>query len=341
MTRRDFITTTAALGLTGCTRPSAPAALREVSVSLAEHLSVAPFFLADELGLFGQAGFRIKRVRMSALDVIPVLAGGKLDIAFGGVAAPLMEAVANQMAIRVVAGRDAAVPDCGESFSLYVNRSVLGNGPVDFQKLRGRRICVRMRGISEFMLDTFLKLKGIPPKSVTRVDLPLGEALAALAANRIDAMLDQNLARSPMLASGQLVKVWSYADAQPGHQYSFVIFGKSMLDDAPGASRFLAAYLEGSRRFLAGETPKFMTDFAKTYGLNVDETVKACRATFPRDGAVDLPSLERIFAWNFERGYATTPLKVAQLVDTRYTVDAGRMLADQSWRIHPAKKGAS
>jgi ABC-type nitrate/sulfonate/bicarbonate transport system substrate-binding protein len=335
LNRRQILRGAAVLAATGCARKPEPAAVRELSVSLSEHLSVSSVYLAEELGLFAEAGFRLNRVRLSARDAIPVLAGGKLDVTFGGIAASLMTAVANGMAIRVVAGREIADPDCGESFSLYAHKAVFGSGPVDPQKLRGRRISVRIRGIAEFLLDTFLKWNGIPHDAVEKVDLPLNEAIAALASRRIDALLDTEFARSPVAASGQIVRVWRYADAQPGHQYSFILFGKSMLEDAAGAARFLAAYIEGSRRFLRGETPKFMTEFATTYGLNVDETVKACRKTFREDGSVDLPSVERMFAWQFERGYATAPLSVPQLVDARYLGAAHRMLADGSWRVNP------
>jgi len=342
LSRRQILSGGAALVATGCARKPESVALREVSVALSEHLSGASVYLADELGLFAEAGFRINRVRLSARDAIPVLAGGKLDIAFGGVAAPLVTAVASGMSIRVVAGREVADPECGESFSLYANRSIFGTGPVDPQKLRGRRICIRKRGISEFLLDTFLKLNGIPHDAVEKVDLPLNEAIAALTSQRIDALLDIEFARSPAAASPQVVRVWRFADTQPGHQYSYIIFGKAMLEDRPGAARFLAAYLEGARRFLRGETPKFMTEFATTYGLDVEQVVKACRKTFREDGSVDLPSLERLFAWQYERGYATLPLKVSQLIDTSHLEAAQRMLADGTWRVNAgAGKGAA
>lgn len=342
VTRRQILCGGGVLAAAGCARKVESVAVREVSVALSEHLSLASVYLADEAGLFAEAGFRINRVRLSARDAIPVLAGGKLDIAFGGVAAPLMAAVANGMSIRVVAGREVADPECGESFSLYANKAIFGAGPVDPQKLRGRRICIRKRGISEFLLDTFLKRNGIPYDAVEKVDLPLNEAIAALSSQRIDALLDIEFARSPMAASPQIVRVWRFADAQPGHQYSYILFGKAMLEDAAGAARFLAAYLEGARRFLSGETPKFMTEFATTYGLDVEQVVKACRKTFREDGSVDVPSLERLFAWQFERGYATLPLQISQLVDTRHLQSAQRMLADGSWRVNPgAAKGNS
>jgi ABC-type nitrate/sulfonate/bicarbonate transport system substrate-binding protein len=322
-----------AVAAAGCARKS-PETLREVSVSLSEHLSVSSVYLTEELGLFAEAGFRLKRVRLSARDAIPVLAGGKLDIAFGGLSGPLLSAVANGMAIRLVAGREIASPDCGETFSLYARRAVFGSGPVDPQKLRGRRISVRVRGIAEYILDAFLKQNGIPSSAVQKLDLPLDESVAALVGGRIDALVDAEFARSPASSSDQIVRVWRFADAQPEHQYSFIHFGKSMLEDAAGAARFLAAYLEGCRRFLNGETPKFMTEFAKSHNLSVEDTIKACRRTFPPDAAVDRPSLERSFAWYFERGYATTPLRVDQLVDTSHLDAARRLVESGRWRIN-------
>lgn len=336
MRRRDF---SAALGLAlaGCGRAPEAAPLREVSVSLSEHLSVSAMHLADELGYLAQAGFRMNVVRLSAIQAVPLLAGGKLDVILGGTPAPLINAVLRGMAIRVVAGREYVNPDCGDGYTLYAHRKAFGNGPVEPARLKGKRFSVRSRGITEFILDTFLKAHGMTVNDVERVDLSLNESLAALAANRIDAMFDPELSRSPLAISPEIVKVWRFADVHPFHQYSFIVFGDSMLKEglAPGA-RFLAAYLKAAAEFQKGRTPQFMRDFASTHQLDVEKTIAECRDTFPADGRIDNASLQRTLDWHSSKGYATGRLKAETLVDTRFLEEARRMLQSGEWMTRPA-----
>lgn len=337
MKRRELLLSLPAALLAGCRRRP-PGQLRTLSVSVAEHLSLSPFYLAMEEGYFGEAGFEVELVRLGGIQALPLLAGGKLDVSFGGLSASVLNAVARGMRIRVVAGREFANPGCGESLTLYAHRAAFGDGPIDPRRLRGKRFSIRLRGITEFVLDVFLKQHGLESDDVQKVDLPLSEALAALAANRIDAFMDAELAQSPLSVSPDLVKLWRLVDALPGHQYSFILFGESLLE-APveTGARFLAAYLEGAKRFLEGVTPRFMIEFAEKHGLDLQKTVSACRATFAPDGAIDLASIERIIEWNFTKGYATERLEPSRLIDTRFIEEARQMVRSGAWRLAPGK----
>ncbi|HRJ21024.1 MAG TPA: ABC transporter substrate-binding protein [Bryobacteraceae bacterium] len=333
MRRRDLI---GGLGLlaAGCTSTRKPAELREISVALSEHLSTSSMHLADEAGYLREAGFRMNVVRLSAIQAVPLLAGGRLDAILGGVPAPLLNGVLRGMAIRVVAGREHVSPACGDGYTLYARRAVFGKGPVDPRRLKGKRFSIRSRGITEFILDTFLKELGMELGDVERIDLPLRESLAALASGQIDAIFDPEVSRSALADSGELVKVWRLADVLPMHQYSFVIFGESLLKTGvePGA-RLLAAYLQAAGEFLEGRTPRFMREFAERHGLDPEKTAAECRDTFARDGAIDRASLQRTLDWHAGKGYATARLEAGQLVDERFLEEARRMLASGEWRV--------
>lgn len=331
MRRRDF-GATLAFALAGCSRAPEDTPLREISIALSEHLTVSAMHLAEELGYLAQAGFRMTVVRLSAIQAVPLLAGGKLDVILGGVPSPLINAVLRGMTIRVVAGREYVNPNCGDGYTLYAHRGAFGNGPVEPARLKGKRFSVRSRGITEFILDTFLKAHGMTTDDVERVDLSLNESIAALAGNRIDAMFDPEFSRSPLAVSADIVKVWRFADVHPFHQYSFVVFGDSMLKEglAPGA-RFLAAYLKAAAEFQQGRTPQFMRDFASTHNLDVEATVSACRDTFPADGRIDAASLQRTLDWHASKGYATGLLKAESMMDKRFLDEAQRLLRSGDW----------
>jgi NitT/TauT family transport system substrate-binding protein len=339
MRRREFVAA-GVIATSACgARVESP--LRDVSVALSEHLSVSTMYLADESGYVRQAGFQFKPMRISALQAIPLLASGKLDVILGGVPSQLLNAVARGMNIKVVAGREYVSPSCGEGYVLYAHREAFKGGAIDPRRLRGRRFSVRSRGITEFILDSFLKHFGMKPEDVDRVDLPLKESLAALAGGKIDALFDIEISRSPLATSPEIVKVWRFAEVQPFHQYSFVIFGDSLLKAGLGpGSRFLAAYLAAAGDFLDGRTPKFMREFAATHGLDVEKTVAGCRDTFPRDGAIDLPSMQRSIDWNVSKGYATRALRAEEIVDTKFLMEGRRLLASGQWRVAAAAGGS-
>ena len=337
MQRRQFLSAMS-LAAVGCAKPREAAPIREVSVALSEHLTVSAMYLADEKGYLRDAGFKMNPLGVSGIQAVPLLAGGRLDVILGGAPSPLINGVLRGMPIRLVAGREYVSPACGDGYTLYAHKAAFAGGPIDPKRLKGKRFSIRSRGITEFMLDAFLEAQGMSGEDIECVDLPLREALAALAGNKIDALFDPELSRSPLAISPDIVKVWRYVDAQPFHQYSFVIFGESMLKAGREVgARFLAAYLTAAGDFLDGETPHFMRDFASRHGLDVDRTIAECRETFPRDGAVDVASVQRIVDWNVAKGYVAAPLEAAQLIDTSYLDEAHRLIESDAWRVrHPA-----
>jgi ABC-type nitrate/sulfonate/bicarbonate transport system substrate-binding protein len=336
MRRRHFLGFAAGLSLgasTRCGGDSDPAGRQPLAVSLSERLTLASAYLAEESGYFRDAGFELDIVRFSNTQVIPLLAGGRVDVAFGGLPASFINAVANDQQARIVAGREYVNPNCGEAFSLYARREVFGDGPVEAGKLRGKRFAVRSAGITEYVLDAFLDDNGMSREDVETVDLSVREAIVALAAGSIDAILDTEFARSPEAVSPQIVKVWRFADARPGYQYSYVLFGQRMLEDVEAGARFLAAYLKAGQDFLAGKTPQFMLDFAAKHGLDVQETVSQCRDTFAVNGTIDEPSIRQTVAWHARHGRVPKLLEPSELCDSRFVTEANRLLADDRWRV--------
>ncbi len=338
MRRREFVA--AGMITSAACKSQVESPLREVSVALSEHLTVSSMYLAEESGYVRQAGFQFRPIRISALQAIPLLASGKLDVILGGVPSQLLNAVARGMMIKVVAGREYVNPSCGEGYALYAHRDAFQGGAIDPRRLKGKRFSVRSRGITEFILDTFLERHQMKAEDVQRVDLPLKEALAALAGGKIDALFDSEISRSPLAISPSIVRVWRFAEVHPFHQYSFISYGESFLRAGLGpGSRFLAAYLKAAGDFLDGRTPRFMREFAARHGLDAEKTLAECRDTFPRDGAIDLPSIQRAIDWNVRKGYATSPIQAQEIVDSRFLVEGHRLLASGHWRVAPADGG--
>jgi len=119
--------------------------------------------------------------------------------------------------------------------------------------------------------------------------------------------------------SAEIVRGPGLARVHPNFQCSHIFFGKTLLAADPEVGeRFLSAYLRGAQEFARGKTPRYMVDFARAGGLDVDRVTGACRDTFTLDGAVDLKSLQLFVDWAFRREYISEPLKVEELTDLRF-----------------------
>lgn len=103
--------------------------------------------------------------------------------------------------------------------------------------------------------------------------------------------------------------------------------------DVQTGARFLAAYLKAAQEYQDGRTPAFLHEFAARNSLNQDAVVSACRETFPTDGHIDLPSVQRMTDWYVRRGLATGTLPASRMVDTRFVEEARRLLASGEWRV--------
>jgi len=327
MNRRSFLGLLGSLAASSCSRRHGePLTLR---VSAATYPTLAAFYLARELGYFEAAGFRLDISQNAfATQVIPLLSGGKLDVAFNGLSPAFFNAVTRGARLRIVAGREIVTPGSNDC-TLYGYRGSFPRGLANLNELRGKRIAVRGKAIiSEYWLDAMLQHAGLTQKDVRVVYLDRAESFAALSKGKIDAMvgsffLDRDFAAiEPRLVLGIHI-----SDVLPNSQFSHVVFGRKLLDSpAETGGRFLAAYLRGVWNFAHGKNPKFLDDLAKESGWDLERTREACRRTVPPGGAIDMASLEHFADWAVAKGYCPPGVKAADSVDTRFLKEAHRLL---------------
>jgi hypothetical protein len=291
--------------------------------------TLAAFYLARELGYFEAAGFRLDIQQNSyATQAIPLLSGGKLDVAFNSLSPAFFNAVARGARIRIVAGREIVTPgpnDC----TLYGYRPAFPRGLTNLKELTGKRIAVRGKAVvAEYWLDAMLDHAGLTEKDVRVVYLDHAESIAAIRQGKVDAMVSAFfLDRSFAALEPSLVLGVRISDILPNSQFSHVLFGQKLLDGpTETGGRFLAAYLHGVWSFARGRSPKFLDDLAKSSGWDLQRTREACRSTVPLGGSIDMPSLEHFADWAVRKGYCQPGAKISDCVDTRFLEEAHRLL---------------
>ena len=299
-----------------------PAALRKLRVVAARRLSMSSLYLAQELGFFREAGLELELVQSAGqANSAILLAGGKIDILFTGITAIFLNAVIKGLPLRIVAGREIASPTCGNIGAICGLRRTFPQGLADITQLKGKRVATGLTiGFASFSLDAHLARAGLSAKDVTTVGLDFRQNVAALLGGGVDAMvIADDFDRVPASLGVEIVRTPGLSHIYPDFQFSYIFFGQSMLAAEPDyGARFLRAHLRGARQFASGKTPRFMEEFARTNGLDVQQTVTACRGTFTPDGTIDLNSLRLFADWAARWKYVPRSVSVSEMVDDRF-----------------------
>jgi NitT/TauT family transport system substrate-binding protein len=322
MHRREFINGLAGTTMVaaGCVRKQGSGGNKRIRVAVSPYIASAPFYLAYERGYFDRLGLRVEvHVIPSPSQAIPLLAGDQMEVALFSISPAHVNAVARGAQMRIVAAREIASPDCG-TFTLCARRDLFPNGAADMKRLQGKRVAIYSRAnTAEYILDLILATSGLSSGSVAAVPLPTSEAVSALLAGKVDAVLTDFIAAGRAAAAADIVTVARLGTLLPGFQFSYMLFGSVLLQGDPGVgSRFLRAYLRGNRDFMDGKTPRFLTKLARDGGVDPALVRSTCRGAFAPDGKVNLRDLQRFIDWAVYRKYCPQRIEAAQMVDNRF-----------------------
>jgi NitT/TauT family transport system substrate-binding protein len=333
--RRTFLGTAVGAGLysaSACGRPRAASVLDKVRVSLRPTLYMAPFYLAQESGYFSDASLQLELLPVEeGAQSITLLAGGKLDVAFGALPASLPSAVTQGAKVRVVAGRRRMTSDCSDTGALYGNRAKFPRGLARLtdlkQELRGKQVAINSRSNSaEFYLETLLSKAGLTEDDLHITAIRFSEAVAAVINGHVDALLaPEQFSAQTIAQNPQLVRGIGVAQVLPGFQFTYVFFGKNLLsDEGEIGFRFLQAFLKGVHDFARGRTPKFLDDFARSNGYDLERARQSCRDSETPDGSIDRESIGLLTEWFVRKGYCPQGVTVNQIIDTRFVERIGK-----------------
>jgi ABC-type nitrate/sulfonate/bicarbonate transport system substrate-binding protein len=299
-----------------------PAGLQKLRLSAGSGLTMSSLYLAHESGYFRDSGFDLEILHVSnPVDAMTLLAGGKIDVAFAGLVSSFLNVSLRNLPVKIVAGREVASPKCGNMSAIYGLRRNFPNGLDNPMVLKGKRISAGPTiGFTHFALDAQLESVGLEGTDVQSVNLPTSQATAALLGGSIDAaVLNIEFDRNLIEKASEIVRGPGLARYHPNFQCSHILFGESLLSADTGiGARFLSAYIRGTQEFARGGTPRFMAEYARAGGLDVNLVTAACRHSFTLDGTVDLPSLQLFVDWAVRRKYVPRPVEVAGLVDLRF-----------------------
>lgn len=261
------ITAFAAAALTGaslaCLAPAGPAGAQtaekraplsppvNVVVGTIGSASDIGFFIAQERGYFKAEGLEVKiELLGSATKMMPALATNDLQVASGGLNAGLINAIARDIPLRIVADKGTLVP--GSGYQTFLVRKELAGKVRDYGDLKGLSIASSGGAITtdSVVINKALQRGGLTIKDVKIVDLRFPDMVTALAKGAVDMALIIEPFATRALDQDVAVR-WKNADEiTPNLQLAAVFYGPKFMSDQPeAAKRFMVAYVRAVRDY--------------------------------------------------------------------------------------------
>jgi NitT/TauT family transport system substrate-binding protein len=315
--------------------PAAPAQMMTVRVAAAGGIGSAGRFIAQERGYYQEEGIVVEEIPFdTSTTMLPALAAGQIDVATGGIAAGLFNAIAQGIPVRIVLDVWSAIPG-NESGGLLVRKDLIDSGQVrTLADLRGRRIGITSRGhATEFSLDLALQREGLTVADVDLALLPYPEMNVALANSNVDGAVSIDPFVALAVSQGIAVRFKAWPELVPNDQPAMLMFSEDFADNRTEAGLgFAKAYVRGLRAYNDARTKGI--DREEVIGYLIKNTPLKDRAIYDTmpwpsnnpDGRVNAEIIATAQDWLFDRGYVKTKIDLARVIDPRFADYAAAQL---------------
>jgi len=306
--------------------PSEPIKLK---VLVLPYLSYAPFFIAQEEGLFEEQGLDVEFLRIDdSGEFTPALAQGQLDVAADMLSVGTLNAIAQGSKIKYVADKGYLDPAGCTYTGWAIRKDLLESGVLnDLKNLAGMKVSTSATTSGEFLLDMVLKDVGLSSEDVEIIDLPPPARLEALKTGAIDiaSVAEPWNTRIMNEGAGDIWKGWE--DIFPNFELSMIIFGPTLLEKNPEAGkRFMVAYLKAVDLYNQGKTDRNVEIISKYTELPPETVKQACWQTIKADGSINSQSILDFQDWAIAKGYQDSALNLEELWDSTYINYANQVL---------------
>jgi NitT/TauT family transport system substrate-binding protein len=287
--------------------------------------SDAAFFIAMDRGYLAEQGFDLEILRGSGPEFVPPLATGEMDVIGPAISLALLNAMARDIPLRIVADKGSDPP--GFSYQVMALRKDLWDtGQVrDWGDLRGRRLAAASPISSvDYLFALGLGSAGLTLRDVERVTVAYPDMNAAFANGQIDMASFWE----PLLTVG-IDQGWVYRwkpvdEFDPGHQSGILVYGKNFLQDRPDLGyRFMRAYLQAVRVYNDAYRKNIGRDevnaiISRHTGVRVDLVDRMVPAGLNPDVCPNVENLSRQVAWFRREGHLQRDLEMDYVVDLRF-----------------------
>lgn len=292
------------------------------------YLGHAPFYIAQEEGYFAEQGLEVEFVKFnSSPEAIPLLAQGSLDVVPGGMSASLLNAITQNINIKVVAGREY-VPFDNDSSPLMVRKDIYDNGELNtLAKMKGRQVAVPCLGcINDFTVTKILETVGLSLADVKVVKMTQASIITALENRALDVANLGTPYCEKVKSLGYAVTIQSDSKVIPGFQKGFVMYGPNLLEKNPAlGEKFMVAFLKGLRQYNQGATTRNL-EIIEKYLLDREILLSTPWEPMYSDGRMKVEDILIFQDWAYQHGFVDKKITKEQLIDTRFIDYANKVL---------------
>ena len=298
-----------------------------LKVGILGYMSNSPLFIAQEEGYFGEQDLQVELVDFgfTERDMVPAGIQGQIDVMAVSTNVGLLSAIEQGANVRYVADKGFANPSGCSSDGFLASKSMLDSGALaEPSGLRGKKVVLFSGNAFEYAHDLMLAKAGL-----TNDDLQIESVFDAAARNEgLGAgTIDVTVHGEPWITRARDAGVgdlWlPLSELLPNASIAGIVYGPGMLDRPEDLGvRFMAAYLKGVGHFLNDRSDRTVEIIAEYTHLSPEEIRGVCWNSIHPDGKIDPDGLAGFLAWAHDKGYTETELRIDQVWDPRFVVQA-------------------
>jgi len=307
---------------------AAPAPLASVKVA-SQHVSGdVLLFVAAERGYFQQEGLDVEDVHFpNAAEMTPALATSQVDVAGIGGTAPMWNAAARGIGMKLVLDKGSYRPPGGDSNSIVVRADLYDSGRVrGLADLRGLTMALIPPGKASgngAVLAMGLQREGMLLDDLNVQPMPFSDMVPALANGAVDGAVLGEPFLTRARSQGIVHKLIGLGEIYPGFTVSALCFTPALYANRPVAKRFVRAYVHAARDYLAAlasppsdpsREPIYQIQ-ARSSGIDIALVRQMIPIGFSPNGLPNVDSLLYGYQFFRENGLILDPLSDSALAD--------------------------
>ncbi len=316
-------------GAAGSSAAQASLPPTKVSLGILGSASDAGLYIAIEKGYFKEHGIEIEQTRFTTgAEMVAPLGTGQLDVGAGAPSAGLMNAIARDIPLRIVADKGNVNRDWGFQ-AIMVRKDLWDSGAIRGPgDLKGRTIALNARDITpEIFFDSYLRRAGLTIADADVVTLSFPDMAAGFANRAIDAALPIEPFVTQIVDAGTAAVAVRADEVVTGQQVAVILYGPKFIEEKPDvARRFMLAYVKGLRDYNDAFAKKDAAKKAEVVDILVKNTPVKDVALYDRmimpgldpNGRVNVESLDASQTWWLAKGSQTARADLGRLVDNQF-----------------------
>jgi NitT/TauT family transport system substrate-binding protein len=300
-----------------------------LKVTISQHMSYAPIFIAQAEGYFKEYGINLEYVNFNnSAEAIALLVSGDTDIYAGTINAGLLNVLSMQDNVRAVADRGHIEPGGCTYQALMVRKDLYDSGKItSAADLAGQPISSSTTGPSGYLLSTYLAQAGLTFKDVDLKNIPTSGEVDAFANKTLAANLVPEPDVTVLLNAGNAVVLAGAENVLGNYQFAVIAFNQNLLQNNRDAGEhFLAGYLKGVQQYNLGKTTRNLQILTDATGESIEMLQKMCWVPIRENGNIDFAGVEGFQQWSVAQGQLDNTVTEDRFWDPSFVAAAQSLL---------------